>query len=96
MNRLMYLGVTVVTTLVASVSMQMTKVIEQSGRTSDEAVLFSVALIIAYIVYMVATFYRFKNAGINPWWSLTGLIPLVTIGTWIVGLSRKPKIEFST
>ncbi len=88
MNRFTYLIVTIVTTIIGSFAMAMTKAMEQSGDSSGSA--FSVMFLLAGAAYIVATFHRFKNAGINPWWALTGLIPLVTLGTWLVAIFTKP------
>ncbi len=91
MKRLTYLIVTIITLVIGSVALQMMKVIESSGDISNAYALFSLILLVMYLLYIIATFYRFKNASINPWWALTGFIPLVTVGTWLVALFAKPK-----
>ena len=92
MKRLTYLIVTIITLLIGSVSLQMMKAIERSGDITGTYSVFALILFIMYILYIIATFYRFKNSNINPWWALTGFIPLATVGTWLVALFAKPKI----
>ena len=92
MKRLTYLIVTIITLVIGSIALQMMKAIESSGDLSGAYTVFSLILFVMYILYIVATFYRFKGTNINPWWSLTGLIPLVTVGTWLVALFAKPKV----
>lgn len=91
MVRLVYLVVTIVTLLVGSFSLSFIRALERVDNAGTSSSVFVLIFFVSYIVYIVATFYRFKNAGINPWWALTGFIPLVTIGTWLVALFSKPK-----
>ena len=91
MKRLTYLIVTIITLIIGSVSLQMMKAIERSDDITGAYSVFALILFVMYILYIIATFYRFKNTSINPWWALTGFIPLVTVGTWLVALFAKPK-----
>ena len=91
MKRLTYLVVTIITLVIGSIALQMMKAIERSGDMTGASSIFALILFTMYILYIVATFYRFKNTNINPWWALTGFIPLVTVVTWLVALFAKPK-----
>ena len=91
MKRVTYLIVTMITLVIGGVALQMMKAIENTGDATGANSVFSLILLVMYVLYIMATFYRFKNTNINPWWALTGLIPLVTVGTWLVALFAKPK-----
>ena len=92
MNRLKYLIISSIILLIATYSMIISKALESSSDIStamSHTVLQGVS-IIATITFIIVTIYRFKNAGVNPWWSLAALLPGGVIVVWVWALIAKP------